>query len=154
MVLPHYLRSTEINIPKNEEEKQREDMNKQAIFSPESPELDIPMLLPRDSEALNESKCTNTLQNDQSRFDLTNKEHESSSFIQDTNVDSLAQHTQIDGLVDQPQHDNMFDQRLTSCNENSVEWWETQEQGKEVDSTSEPSQTGPRTSCHCQVSSD
>lgn len=126
MVLPHYLRSTEIDIPNNKEQ-QSKNINIQDLFSPESPELDVPLLLPRDSEALDVSRYNTSVQNNQSSFDWTEKEHGSSSF-QDAKVESLPQHTQIDGLVDQAQPENMSDQRL-------------------------PSQTGPRTSCHCQVSS-
>lgn len=149
MVLPHYLRSTEINIP-NCEEQQRENVNRQDPFSPESPQLDIPLLLPRDSEALNASRSNNNVQNHQSNLFWTNKEH-GSSFFQDANVESLARHTHTDGSVDEVQHENLFDQMLSSCNQNSVEWWESQERGKQVDFTSEPSQIGPRTSCHCQI---
>lgn len=153
MVLPHYLRSTEINIPSNEKEQPRENINRQDNFSPESPELDIPLLLPRDSEALDASNCDNTIPKNQSK-DWSNKEHGSSSFFQDAKVESLAQRTQIVGFVDQGQQESMFDQMFPSGNQNSDEWWEAQERGEQVDSTSEPPMIGPRTSCHCQVSSD
>ncbi|XP_021742611.1 phospholipase D zeta 1-like [Chenopodium quinoa] len=149
MVLPHYLRSTEINIPKNEE-RHSENINRQGLFSPESPELDVPLLLPRDSEAVDASRCNNTVQNIQNSFDWKHDEHGSSSF-HDAKAESVTHYTQFDELVDQAQPENMSDQMLSSSTLNSVEWWEAQEQGKQVDFTSEPSQIGPRTSCHCQI---
>ena len=152
MVLPHYVRSTEINVPNNEE-KQRGNVKNGDLYTPESPELDVPLLLPQDSEALDTSKCNDTLQSNRSSLDRTSRDYESSSNFQNVKAESLAQHTQIHEIVDQVQYDNIFDHIFPSSNQNSVDWWEAQEQD-EVKYTSEPLQIGPRTFCHCQVSSD
>ncbi|KAL2941083.1 Phospholipase D zeta 1 [Bienertia sinuspersici] len=151
MVLPHYLRSTEINIPNYEKEQSMEDMNREELLSPESPELDVPLLLPQDSQVLDASNYNSTLQTNQNNLDWTNKELGNSSSSQDTTVESLAQHKLIDGFLDQLQHEGMSEQMLPSFNQNSDEWWEAQERGEQVDATSEPSPIGPRTSCHCQI---
>ncbi|XP_057538983.1 phospholipase D zeta 1-like isoform X2 [Amaranthus tricolor] len=149
MVLPHYVRSTEINVPNNEE-KQRGNVKNGDLYTPESPELDVPLLLPQDSEALDTSKCNDTLQSNRSSLDRTSRDYESSSNFQNVKAESLAQHTQIHEIVDQVQYDNIFDHIFPSSNQNSVDWWEAQEQD-EVKYTSEPLQIGPRTFCHCQI---
>lgn len=141
-----------MDIPTNEK---RKDVHRQDSFSSQSPELDVPLLLPQDSDIADASKSNNILGKDQSVADYANKGGRGLSFT-DSKVDSVAQCT-TDVIVDpvvstEVESDNTFDQMSLLHTQSSVDWWETQERGDRIDFCNEPSQVGPRTSCNCQVS--
>ncbi|KAJ8447810.1 hypothetical protein Cgig2_015173 [Carnegiea gigantea] len=151
-VLPHYLgRGAEVDIPTNEK---RKDVHRQDSFSSQSPELDVPLLLPQDSDIADASKSNNTLGKDQIVADYANKGGRGSCFT-DSKVDSVAQCT-TDMIVDpvvstEVESDNTFDQMSLLQTQSSVDWWETQERVDQIDFCNEPSQVGPHTSCNCQI---
>jgi len=110
-----------MDIPTNEEKQT--DVPRKDSFSSHSPELDVPLLLPQDSDIIDASKSNNVLEKDQSL------------------------------VAAEVETDDTFDQMSLLHSQSSVDWWETQERGDQIGFCNEPSQVGPRTSCHCQVSS-
>ncbi|KAL9235011.1 hypothetical protein vseg_009814 [Gypsophila vaccaria] len=139
MVLPHYIRSTEMDIPTKKEVHEQKNLNRQDSSSSRSPDIDVPLLLPRDSDALHASKCDDVIQDTD---DWPKKEG-----ISNSEVDAIAQGKLMDGFAGHISSEDIEN----GSTENAFEWWETQERGNLVDVSSEPPQIGPRTSCHCQI---
>ncbi|KAH9616705.1 hypothetical protein KSS87_014109 [Heliosperma pusillum] len=135
MVLPHYMKSTDMDIPT----KKETNLNRQDSGSSQSPELNVPLLLPQDSDSLHVSKCDGAIQD--------KNDWQKKVGISYPEVETIAHGTLIDGFVNQISSTEVENE----CTDTAFEWWESQERGDLVNFSSEPSSIGPRTSCHCQI---
>lgn len=149
MVLPHYMgRSKERDIEDKNSGKQN-DITRQNSFSSQSPMEDIPLLLPQEADGLAVPDLDQKL----------NSWHADHNNLLDQpnggEVEALYSEKKIEGFVD---HLNSTDQsriELDMVEESGIpisdEWWENQEESKHNIAVGDCGQVGPRSACHCQV---
>lgn len=140
MVLPHYMgRSRERDIEDKNSENQN-DLTRQNSFSSQSPLQDIPLLLPQEADGLavpDLDQKLNVLYTDVSK------------------VKALVPDEQMKGFVDNLDSKDQRNLNLNMVEEsgipNSDEWWENQEESNYNIAVDDYGAVGPRTACHCQV---
>ncbi|XP_074591557.1 phospholipase D zeta 1-like [Curcuma longa] len=155
MVIPHYMGSREPN-PYNEKQNVfSQDITKQYPFSPCQ---DIPLISSLEPDVLSKNGGDAKV-NGLNRIGLSEQPTRSSqcqnNSFQNANVGQSVKDVQKKEFVDDLSHPkaqkeqnfNLIDQPLIQ----NVEWWETQERGRQLESTDESRQVGPRTPCRCQV---
>lgn len=155
MVIPHYMGSREPN-PHNEKQNAfSQDVTKQFPFSPCQ---DIPLISSLEPDVLSKNDGDAEV-NGSSRIGLSEQSTRSSQWqnnsFQNANIGQSVKDVQKKEFVDdlsyprdqKEQNFNLIDQPPIQ----NMEWWETQDRARQLESTDESRQVGPRTPCRCQV---
>lgn len=149
MVLPHYMgRSREIDMEDKNSENQN-DLTRQNSFSSQSPSQDIPLLLPQEADGLAVPDLDQKLNSQHT--DLNNLLDQPN----ESKVEALVPDEQMEGFMDDLDSKDQRKINLNMVDESGMpisdEWWENQEESNHNITVDDCGQVGPRTACHCQV---
>lgn len=160
MVIPHYMgNSKEMVVESKIAEDTYKDIKRQDSDSSLSSFQDIPLLIPQEADgpsASNEDSKLKELDMNHDFDDQPSRDSEVPFSLRRLKNEPSVAAMPMKGCVDDLdflalKQDLSLDVLQPRNRTPEKEWWETREQGDQVDSADETEQIGPRVSCRCQV---